>query len=550
MPAAVETAPKRSKTFGAPFIHRAREMGIEIGRRGRQRVFISGIAQQGPHGSTFETSEGIYNGVIPVRAIETHNAKTKIGAPLRDDYDPYDKLIPQKIEDPKDRADIRNSLIRDGVTKLQAMAMDVSREAARMAGLLPQDSEDGLIPSPLYNPDRMAAVTASGVGDTPFKAVEIYKQLHESPKTERNAKGEKVRVRNRRKDIVYLSPEEASKWISPKPTVPLFPEQTNWIVASDLGLSGWGISAVSACDTGSQAVGEAARLIQEGRMDVVVAGGGEDALTNDVPILNHPFITPVDRAELTTAAFASIRGALSTRNDDPQTASRPFDVGRNGFVEASGFSVVIMESEEHLRARCGKALAEIPSFAVTMDGRDRKKGSQLPTELNPDRVAKTILEGIKTEDGNDFINFDAIFAHATSTKIGDLAEALSLRLALGDELKYKPITALKSIYGHLLGGAGSANIVNGVIALQENRIPYIANLDNPDPEIMKLGVELIREKVLSMHIERLLMLAYGFGGNNSAMILQRPPEDLILPPADFLAYKKRRLEGTIYQLAA
>lgn len=503
-----------SRLLGEAYINRARDLGVELEERPRQRVFITGLAQRGPLGDTFQTSEALYAGIPGTKYFPANNWRTNIAGPLPEDYDPFARLHPN--DDTK----------RDGVTKLQAMAIEASREALRMAGLL--DEKTGLIPSPPYNPDRMAAWVGSGVADTPFVAIDTHNTIHHTKVRKKGDNGEEIRDSIGRPVYRTLSPIEGSRRISPKAVLPLFPEEFNARVAVAVGLSGWGGSPFQACASGASGVVEGARIIHEGIADVVVAGGGEDGL------LTHK--------EMTVGAFAAFRGALSNWNDRPEKASRPFDKDRTGFVPSSGFGGLILESEEHLRRRGGKAYAELVGFRNSMDGKDRNKASQVMTELNPKRVAKTIFDAIRTEEGDDFYQPDAAFMHATSTQLGDKAEAKAIEMVFGEKLRFIPVTALKSMLGHLLGGAGAANIVNAVIAMMEDRMPRIANLDNPDPEIAKLGLEFVRGENLYLPLNYVLALAYGFGGYNSIVLLRKAPADLAADPIDFQTYKNRMLQ--------
>jgi 3-oxoacyl-[acyl-carrier-protein] synthase II len=511
-------AGERPRFNQAGYAERAKDLGVEREPRERQRVFVTGIAQRGPLGDTFQTSEGLFEGKSGIVSYNVENWRAKVAGRLPEEYDPYARLHPNDGRE------------RDGVTKLQAMTIEASREAARMAGLI--DPETGLIPSPPNNPDRIAIWVASGVADTPFIAVDVYNTIVNSVVTEKDKQGEIIRDNEGNPITRQLSHTEGSKRVSPKSTLPLFPEEINASVAVALGGSGWGGTAYQACAGGSAAIVEGARLIQEDLADIVIAGGVEEPIgidPNDV------------RGKLTLGSFAAFR-ALSDWDGDPAAASRPFDKDRSGFVASAGAGIVILESERHLKQRQGKAYAEVLGFANSMDGKNREKAKQLMTELNPKRVARTIFDAITPEGEEGVYEIDAAFVHATSTPIGDKLEAQALESVFGEDLRYIPATAIKSMLGHLLGAAGAANIVNAVIAMREGRMPRILNLDNPDPEIAKLGMEFVRDENLYLPMQNVLTLAYGFGGYNSVLLLGQPPSDLGIDYRTYNEYKNTMLQ--------
>jgi 3-oxoacyl-[acyl-carrier-protein] synthase II len=361
-----------------------------------------------------------------------------------------------------------------GKSSVNAMAIVIAREAMRKASLLGEDGKlrEGI--NKLY-----AASWAASAFGSAQRMIDVYSQIHQ-----KDEKGSE--------DLIA-----GSRRIHPREGLKTFPEELNGGVAIDFGMSGWGGSSVEACATGLSNIIEAAEKIKTGRVDVAITGGFENVLCE------HP--------ETGIGLFAAMRsGVLSTRNNEPEKASRPFDKDRDGFVLASGGGAVVIESLEHALKRGAPIYGEILGFMKSMDGSD-------PTNLNKDVVACTMLGALYNEKKKEFYDVDAIFAHVTSTKEGDTAEAAVLKMVFGDDLKNIPIAAIKSNMGHLAGGAGAVNFIAALNALNTGKIPHILNLDNPDPEIADL--DFVRGKPLEKDIKTALVLAYGFGGHNAVMLL-------------------------------
>lgn len=264
-------------------------------------------------------------------------------------------------------------------------------------------------------------------------------------------------------------------------------------VAIRLGLRGPSFAVASACATGAHAIGEAAEIIRRGDADVMVAGASEAC------------ITPL------TLAGDAAAGALSTRNDDPARASRPFDVDRDGFVVGEGAAVVVLEERRHAIARGAHVYAELTGYAATTDALH---------ETRPDgegaHVAEAIhraLEKARLEPAD----LGAVFAHATGTPLGDRAEAAALRLALGDALPQVPITAVKGALGHLMGAAGAVQAIVAALALERQVLPPTVNLVETDAPDLRL----VRGCPQPAQLGHVLSTAMGFGGHNVALILSR-----------------------------
>lgn len=441
----------------------AKERGVELERRPVDRIVITGFSQMTPLGDTNATWQGLLEGRSAARQMDLQNWATNIGAPLPDNFDPDQFLIGKR------------EAKEHGFSRVAKINIILARRAAQMAGIL---GEDGRINSSIH-PNLRAAWTGSAIADT-HKLINIAEKLHKIDE-------------HGNENVV-----KASSRIRPSEGLEVFPEQPNGRVAI-LGFSGAGGSAVAACSTGAWNIAELADKMRSGKARMGVAGGVEDAL------YNHP--------EVTAAIFAALQTALSKRNHEPEKASRPFDEGRDGFVMGSGGAVVIMESLEDALTRGATIYAEVLGWSTSMDG-------YTPTTLNPERVADTMAEALYDKDNRALIKPDAVFVHATSTPVGDKEEAKALRLVFGDDARDIPIAAIKSVLGHLMGGAGSANVVNAIMALNTDTVPHILNLDNPDPEIMREGeLYFVRQRPLVAPLETVLTTAYGFGGYNAVILL-------------------------------
>ncbi len=247
---------------------------------------------------------------------------------------------------------------------------------------------------------------------------------------------------------------------------------------------------VSACASGAEAMAVAARMITDGRADVVISGGTE------API--HP---------LTIAGFAAMR-ALSTRNDDPSAASRPYDLARDGFVMGEGAGVLVLESEEHAKARGARIYAYLAGAGLTADAHHIAQPD--PEGRGAARAIRAALEQAEASAA-DVVHVNA---HATSTPQGDIAEAVAIRGALGDTAAI--VTGTKSMTGHMLGAAGAVESVFTVLALRDRRVPPTANLVDQDPEVQ---LNVARDTPSDLPAGEIVALnnSFGFGGHDVAL---------------------------------
>ncbi len=263
-------------------------------------------------------------------------------------------------------------------------------------------------------------------------------------------------------------------------------------VSMRFGFKGPNLSVVTACTTGLHCIGEAGRMIEYGDADVVVAGGTEATVS-----------------PLGVGGFAAMR-ALSTRNDDPKNASRPWDKDRDGFVLGEGAGVMVLEEYEHAKARGAKIYAELLGFGMSADAGHM-------TAPSMDGPRRAMLNALR----NAGINADQVEylnAHGTSTPLGDLNETNAIKAALGDHAYKTVISSTKSMTGHLLGGAGGIESIFTVLALYHQKVPPTINLDNQDPEC---DLDFCANTARDMRMDIAVKNNFGFGGTNGSLVFKR-----------------------------
>lgn len=259
-----------------------------------------------------------------------------------------------------------------------------------------------------------------------------------------------------------------------------------------LGLKGPSYAVVSACTTGLHSIGDAGRLIEYGDADVMIAGGTESTVT-----------------ALGVGGFAAMR-ALSTRNDDPATASRPWDTDRDGFVLGEGAGVMVLEEYEHAKKRGAKIYGELAGYGMSSDAHH----ITAPDRDGPRRgIEAALRNGGLNANEVDYVN-----AHGTSTPLGDKNETEALKLAFGDHAKRLVVNSTKSMTGHLLGAAGGIEAVFATLALHHQVSPPTINIFNQDPEC---DLDYCANEARPMKIDVALSNSFGFGGTNGSMIVRR-----------------------------
>ena len=282
--------------------------------------------------------------------------------------------------------------------------------------------------------------------------------------------------------------------VSPFCVPMMIPNMATGLTAIALGAKGPSSAVATACAAGSNAIGDAYRLIQMGLADVMVAGGAESAIT-----------------PLGVAGFASAK-ALSFRNDDPSTASRPFDAERNGFVIGEGAGVIVLESLEHARARGAQILAEVVGYGMTCDAHHIT--SPTPGGVGGAEAMRLALKDARLEpEAVDYVN-----AHGTSTQANDSNETSAIKSALGDWAYRIPVSSTKSMTGHLLGGSGGIEAVAAVLAIEHNLVPPTINYQNPDPAC---DLDVVPNQAREHTLNVVLSNSFGFGGHNVCLAFRR-----------------------------
>ena len=290
--------------------------------------------------------------------------------------------------------------------------------------------------------------------------------------------------------LVQGGPGKISPFFIPSAIVNLASGQ----ISIRYGARGPNSATATACSASAHAIGDSFKIIERGAAEMMICGGSEAT------------ITPMG-----VGGFAAMK-ALSTRNDDPQHASRPWDAGRDGFVVGEGAGILILESLEHAQKRNAKILAEIVGYGMSGDAYHITQ-----PEENGDgayRVMKAAIKDAKlSPDDIGYVN-----AHGTSTPIGDVIETRALKRVFGERSKKVPISSTKSMTGHLLGGAGGLEAGISVLALHNQTLPPTINLENPDPEC---DLDYVPNHARKASVEYVLSNSFGFGGTNAALIFRR-----------------------------
>ena len=386
--------------------------------------------------------ESLSQGKSGISAIEHFDVAeyTTTFAGYVKDFDPSDVI---------DRKEARR------MSRFQQFAMVAADEALRDAGLSEIDDELAL---------RAGCIVGSGIGGL-------------------STMEEQVALLNER------GPSRISPFLVPMMIVDLAAGQ----ISIKYNLKGVNYAPVSACATGTHAIGEAAAAIRLGRADVIVAGGFDAGVT-----------------PLGVAGFAAAR-ALSTRNDDPQGASRPWDSGRDGFVIAEGGGILVLEDWDHAVARGARIRAELVGYGATAD-------AYHITSPAPDGSgAIRAMEEALAESGLTPADVDYINAHGTSTPAGDIAETNAIKAVFGHDAP--AVSSTKSMMGHMLGGAGAAEAAVCVLAMEHGLIPPTINLTDPDPEC---DLDYVPNVAREADLKVCMSNSFGFGGHNATIVLARP----------------------------
>ena len=290
---------------------------------------------------------------------------------------------------------------------------------------------------------------------------------------------------------------EGPRRVSPFTVPAMIADMPAGMVSIDLGAKGPNFAVVSACASGSHAIGEAAEWIRRGDAVAVLAGGSEGA------------VTPIG-----VSTFAAMQ-ALSTRNDEPQRASRPFDKDRDGFVIAEGAAVLVLEELSHARARGATIYAEVAGYGATADA------SHI-TQPSPDgEGARRCMTRALQRAGAAPSDIGYINAHGTSTPLNDVSETRAIKGVFGDAAKSIPVSSTKSMTGHLLGAAGALEGFFSVMAIHDQFLPPTINLDEPDPEC---DLDYVPNVGRAASPRFVLSTSFGFGGHNACVVFAAPPD--------------------------
>jgi 3-oxoacyl-[acyl-carrier-protein] synthase II len=290
-------------------------------------------------------------------------------------------------------------------------------------------------------------------------------------------------------------------------------------VAINLGLVGYTNAVCTACAAGSQAIGESAEVIRRGDAVVMLAGGTEGPI-----------------AETCMAGFCSLR-AVSTRNDDPMRASRPWDAGRDGFILSEGTGIVVLEALGHARRRGARVYAELVGYGTSCD-------AYHVTAPEPEgRGAARAMRRALKRSGVSADEIDYINAHATSTEVGDIAETIAIKTVFGERAYSIPVSSTKSMTGHMTTAAGAVEAAAAILAMRHSLIPPTINYETPDPAC---DLDYVPNQARPAELKTVLSNSFGFGGINSVLIFRQPedaeqaggarlppgkPRELLLRPA-------------------
>jgi len=407
------------------------------------RVVVTGVGPITPIGiGAGPFWQALQSGQSGVRNVEDRvdleGIDVKIGAPVVD-FDPVDYIDPKK-----------------------ARRLDRSGQLALAAAKLAL--EDAKIDLSTCNLERFGVVAGTGIG------------------------GMETFVEN-----FTTMVERGPRRISPFFVTRLMPNAICGEISIEHGLKGSNFGVVSACASGTHAIGLAAKLIQAGDLDCALAGGAEAVMLR-----------------VTYAGFARM-GALSRRNDDPEAASRPFDLHRDGFVMGEGAGLVLLESYEHAQARGATIYAAVDGFGMSADA------SHITSPVETGEGAATAMTQALRSAGLQPEAVQYINAHGTSTPPNDPVETRAIRRALGAHAEHVKISSTKSQHGHLLGAAGGVEAIATVLSVQNGWIPATLNLETPDPECdldyTPEGMELAVQVALSN--------SFGFGGQNASLLFQK-----------------------------
>ncbi len=361
--------------------------------------------------------------------------------------------------------EVKGFNVEDYMPGKEARHMDTFIHYGMATGM--QAMQDSGLEVTEHNAERIGVIVGSGIGGLP-----MIEQTHA--------------------ELTNRGPRRISPFFVPASIINMISGH----LSIKYGLKGPNLAIVTACTTGLHCIGEAGRMIEYGDADVIIAGGAESTIS-----------------PLGLGGFAAAR-ALSSRNDDPATASRPWDKDRDGFVLGEGAGVMVLEEYEHAKARGAKIYAELLGFGLTADAH------HMTAPLEDGDGARRCMLAAMRNAGINPDQVDYVNAHGTSTPLGDVAETVAIKRALGDHAKNIVVNSTKSMTGHLLGGAGGLESVFTVLAVHNQKSPPTINIFNQDPSC---DLDYCANEARDMKIDMAVKNSFGFGGTNGTLIFSRAP---------------------------
>ncbi|MEK8132017.1 beta-ketoacyl-ACP synthase II [Paenibacillus filicis] len=359
-------------------------------------------------------------------------------------------------------AEIKDFQVEDYVDKKEARRMDRFVQFA-VAATLNALKDAQLDIREQTDPERVGVYVGSGIG-----GLSTWEEQH--------------------KILLEKGPKRVSPFFIPMMIANMGAGQISMIT----GAKGPNSTAVTACATGTHSIGDAFKTIVHGDADVMICGGAEAT------------ISPTG-----VAGFCALR-AMSTRNDEPEKASRPFDTGRDGFIMGEGAGILILESLEHAQKRGARIYGEVIGYGMSGDAHHM-------TDPDPDGAARCMVKAVK-DAAIPFEAIDYINAHGTSTPVGDRSETTAIKKAFGDHAYKLAVSSTKSMTGHLLGAAGGVEALICALALKHGMIPPTVNLENQDPEC---DLDYVPNTPRQANLNIVMSNSFGFGGHNATVILKK-----------------------------
>ena len=409
----------------------------------KRRVVVTGLGMVTPVGNsvadTWKNVQAGISGITPITHFDTTDFPVRIGGSIRD-------------------LDITEYIPRKDIKK-----MDTFIHYGMAAGI--QAVEDSGIEITEANADRIGVAIGAGIGGLPG-------------------------IENGTKQLAEGGPRKISPFYVPSNIINMISGH----LSIKYGMRGPNFSIVTACSTGTHNIGDAARLIEYGDANVMIAGGAE-----------------MSSSPTGLAGFANAR-ALSTRNDEPERASRPWDMDRDGFVLSDGAGVIVLEEYEHARRRGANMYAELIGYGMSGDAYHMTAPSE-----DGQGAASCMVNALRNA-GIEPGQVQYVNAHGTSTPAGDVAETMAVKKVFGDHARKLAISSTKSMIGHMLGAAGGVEAIFSILSIRDQVAPPTINLDNPDPDC---NLDYVPHEARQMDINIALSNSFGFGGTNGTLIFKK-----------------------------